>query len=103
VDLDTARITVAESLNEVNGRIGFGETKTSPVRNVVIPAFLVVELRVHLTTVGDSADALIFTLPGMAHSGHRTSNVGYGGRASGVRDFLALCAFTICGTPARPC
>jgi integrase len=29
----------------------------------VIPAFLVVELRVHLTTVGDSADALIFTLP----------------------------------------
>jgi hypothetical protein len=40
VDLDTARITVAESLIEVNGRIEFGETKTSRVRNVVIPASL---------------------------------------------------------------
>jgi integrase len=63
VDLDAARITVAESLAEVNGRTSFGETKTNRIRNVALPAFLVEELHTHLTDVVDTPDALIFTAP----------------------------------------
>jgi integrase len=63
VDLDAARITIAESLAEINGRIGFGETKTNRIRNVALPAFLVEELRTHLISVVGTPDALIFTAP----------------------------------------
>lgn len=63
IDLDAARVTVAESLVEVNGRVAFGETKTNRIRNVAIPAFLVEELRVQLTGIVDTPDALIFTAP----------------------------------------
>ena len=63
LDLDAARITFAESLAEVNGRIGFGETKTNRIRNVALPAFLIEDLRVHLIGVDDMPDALVFTAP----------------------------------------
>jgi len=62
-DLDRARLTVAESLAEVNGRLVWGSTKTHAVRAVSIPAFLVAELRGHLERVPDDASALVFTSP----------------------------------------
>jgi integrase len=63
IDLDAARITVAESLAEVNGILHFGETKTNRIRNVAIPAFLVEELRAHLTGIPKDLEALVFTSP----------------------------------------
>jgi len=63
IDLDAARITVAESLADVNGHLHFGETKTNRVRNIAIPAFLVEELRAHLAGVPEDPEALVFTSP----------------------------------------
>ena len=63
IDPDSARITVAESLADVNGILHFGETKTNRIRNVAIPAFLVEELRAHLATIQEDQEALVFTSP----------------------------------------
>jgi integrase len=63
VNLDAARITVAESLSDVNGYLEFGDTKTNRTRNVALPTFLVEELRTHLARVVEAPDALIFTAP----------------------------------------
>jgi integrase len=62
-DLENGRLIVAESLADVNGRANFGETKTHRVRKTRIPNFLVDELRVHLESVGDAPNALLFTAP----------------------------------------
>jgi integrase len=63
IDPDSARITVAESLADVNGTLHFGETKTNRIRNVAIPAFLVEDLRAHLGTIQEDQEALVFTSP----------------------------------------
>ena len=63
IDPDSARITVAESLADVNGVLHFGETKTNRIRNVAIPAFLVEDLRAHLATIQEDQEALVFTSP----------------------------------------
>ena len=63
IDSDSARITVAESLADVNGILHFGETKTNRIRNVAIPAFLVEDLRAHLGTIQEDQEALVFTSP----------------------------------------
>jgi integrase len=63
IDSDSARITVAESLADVNGILHFGETKTNRIRNVAIPAFLVEGLRAHLDTIQEDQEALVFTAP----------------------------------------
>ena len=63
IDPDSARITVAESLADVNGILHFGETKTNRIRNVAIPAFLVEGLRDHLGSIQKNQDALLFTSP----------------------------------------
>ena len=63
VNLDAARIIVAESLSDVNGYLEFGDTKTNRIRNVALPMFLVEELRTHLVRVVEAPDALIFTAP----------------------------------------
>jgi integrase len=63
MDRDRARLTVAESLAEVNGRLVFGSTKTDVVRTVSLPAFLVAELEMHLVGVAGDESALVFTSP----------------------------------------
>ena len=63
VDPDSARITVADSLADVNGILHFGETKTNRIRNIAIPAFLVEDLRAHLESIQEDHEALVFTSP----------------------------------------
>jgi integrase len=61
-DLERGRITVRESLADVSGTLSFGTTKTHQARNVVLPRFLVEELRKHFRDhVAPGADALVFT------------------------------------------
>jgi integrase len=62
-DAVTARVTVAESLSEVNGFLHFGETKTYRVRKVAIPAFLVEELGAHIAGIPEDGEELIFASP----------------------------------------
>jgi integrase len=63
IDPDSARITVAESLADVNGILHFGETKTNRIRKVAIPAFLVEGLRAYQKTIQEDQEALVFTSP----------------------------------------
>jgi integrase len=63
VHLDKQRLTVAESLAEVNGEFHCGETKTGRIRTVAIPRFLCTLLTALLEGLSDDPDALIFTKP----------------------------------------
>ena len=63
IDPDSARITVAEALADVNGILHFGETKTNRIRKVAIPAFLAEDLRAHLESIQEEQEALVFTSP----------------------------------------
>jgi integrase len=63
VHLDKQRLTVAESLAEVNGEFHWGETKTGRIRTVAIPRFLCALLAAQLEGLPDDPDALIFTAP----------------------------------------
>lgn len=64
VDLTTGRITVAESVTEVQGLgLHFNEPKTYERRSVTLPAFLANELATHLENRPDDPDALVFTSP----------------------------------------
>ncbi len=64
VDLDGGRITVAESVTEVQGLgLHFSEPKTYERRSVTLPAFLADELATHLEDRPDDADTLVFTSP----------------------------------------
>jgi integrase len=64
VDLDTSRITVAESVTEVPVLgLHFSEPKTYERRSVTLPAFLADELAEHLTSRPDDPSALVFTAP----------------------------------------
>jgi integrase len=64
VDLESGRITVAQSVTEVPGHgLYFSEPKTYERRSVTLPAFLVDELAKHLVTRPDDPAALVFTSP----------------------------------------
>lgn len=61
VNLDDGRLVVAESLTEVAGRHTFDTPKSHQRREVTLPAFVVDELRAHLSaTVDTGPDALLF-------------------------------------------
>lgn len=63
VHLDKQRLTIAESLAEVNGEFHWGETKTGRIRTVAIPRFLCALLAAQLERSADDPEALIFTAP----------------------------------------
>lgn len=63
VDLVRGRLTVAESLADVNGKQLFGETKTHQQRTVTLPRFLVEALATHLAGLGAGPATLLFTSP----------------------------------------
>lgn len=63
-DLLRARVEVAETLSEVNGKWHWGEPKTYQRRTVVLPAFLKERLAAHLAVeVDGDSRALVFTSP----------------------------------------
>jgi integrase len=59
VDLFAGRLTV-EALTEVAGRHTFDTPKSHQRRDLLLPAFVVAELRCHLAELADSPDALLF-------------------------------------------
>lgn len=63
-DLDAGRLTIAESVTEVQ-RLGlvFGQPKTYERRSVTLPPFLTAELRAHLADRDDDPEAFVFTSP----------------------------------------
>jgi integrase len=61
VDLVRRRLTVAESVTEVNGRLVWGAPKTHARRAVPLPRFLVTDLEPLIE--GKEPDALVFTAP----------------------------------------
>jgi integrase len=61
VDLLRRRLTIAESVTEVNGKTVFGTPKTHQVRSVPVPASLIDALAQQCA--GKGADALVFTSP----------------------------------------
>ena len=64
VDLAAKRITIAESVTEVQGLgLHFSEPKTYERRSVTLPAFLVDELTTDLAGRPDNPEALVFTSP----------------------------------------
>lgn len=64
VDLESARITVAESVTEVQGLgLHFSEPKTYERRTVTLPAFLAERLAHHLEHRPDDPETLVFTSP----------------------------------------
>lgn len=64
VNLDAGRITVAESVTQVQGHgLVFGEPKTYERRSVTLPPFLVDELARHLTERSTDPDAFVFLSP----------------------------------------
>jgi integrase len=64
VDLETGRITVAESVTEVPVLgLHFSEPKTYERRSVTLPAFLADELAQRLTTRPEDPAAFVFTSP----------------------------------------
>ena len=64
VDLAKGRITVAESVTEVQSRgLHFSEPKTYERRSVTLPAFLVEKLTTHMKGRPDEPDAFVFTSP----------------------------------------
>jgi integrase len=64
VDLAVGRITVAESVTEVQGLgLHFSQPKTYERRSVTLPAFLADELAAHLEHRPSDPGALVFTSP----------------------------------------
>ncbi len=64
VDLDHSRLTIAESVTEVQGRgLVFGEPKTYERRSVTLPAFLHDELGVLLHARPANPEAFVFSAP----------------------------------------
>jgi integrase len=65
VDVLRGRVTVAETLSDVDGELTFGPPKTRRSRRTVpLPRRIVKELRAHLDTyVAPGRDALVFTGP----------------------------------------
>ena len=63
VDILRRRIEVAESVDELNGRLIYTGTKTYETRSVPVPAFLAESLGAHMTTVAASPTSLMFTSP----------------------------------------
>ncbi len=64
VDLVKGRITVAESVTELQGRgLHFSEPKTYERRSVTLPAFLVEKLTTHMKGRPDEPDAFVFSSP----------------------------------------
>jgi integrase len=57
-------VEVAENLQEVNGRLVFGEPKTYEHRHVPLPPFLCEELARHLLDRPSDPSDLMFTTPG---------------------------------------
>ncbi|QYG93558.1 site-specific integrase [Iamia sp. SCSIO 61187] len=63
-DLDAGRLTIAESVTEVQGHgLVFGQPKTYERRSVTLPPFLVDNLAVHLTGRPKHPEAFVFTSP----------------------------------------
>ena len=64
VDVGCGRVTVSESVTEVQGLgLHFSEPKTYERRSVTLPSFLADELAAHLDDRPHDADALVFTSP----------------------------------------
>ena len=64
VELETSRLTVAESVTDVPGHgMYFSEPKTYEHRSVTLPGFLTDELREHLDGRQDDPRAFVFTSP----------------------------------------
>lgn len=63
-DCDVGRLTIAESVTEVQGHgLVFGEPKTYERRSVTLPAFLTDELQTHLAGRDVDPDAFVFLRP----------------------------------------
>ncbi len=72
VDLDAGRITIAESVTEVQGHgLVFSEPKTYERRSVTLPNFLVNELVKHLTERPEDPAAFVFASPDGAVLNHK--------------------------------
>ncbi|MBE3012289.1 tyrosine-type recombinase/integrase [Microbispora sp. NEAU-D428] len=61
VDLDNGRLLVAESLAEIAGKHVFDTPKSHQKREIVLPAFVVTNLKARLSKLPDDPDALLFT------------------------------------------
>lgn len=63
-DLEVGRLTIAESVTEVQGHgLVFGQPKTYERRSVTLPPFLTDELRSHLVGRDLDSEAFVFTSP----------------------------------------
>lgn len=63
VDFLRSRLTVAEAIVEVGGRLYRGRTKTGPRRMVTLPRFLTEALAAHLAAFPPGPEGLVFTAP----------------------------------------
>ncbi len=73
IDLETGRITIAESVTEVPVLgMHFSEPKTYERRSITLPAFLADELAQRLTTRPEGPAAFVFTSPEGGTLNHRT-------------------------------
>jgi integrase len=72
VDLDARRLTIAESVTEVQGHgLVFGEPKTYERRSVTLPGFLRGDLATHLHHRDADPKAFVFTSPDGAVLNHK--------------------------------
>lgn len=72
VDLDASRLTIAESVTEVQGHgLVFGEPKTYERRSVTLPGFLRDDLATHLRDRPTDPEAFVFTSPDGAVLNHK--------------------------------
>lgn len=72
VDLDASRLTIAESVTEVQGHgLIFGEPKTYERRSVTLPGFLRDDLATHLRDRPTDPEAFVFTSPDGAVLNHK--------------------------------
>lgn len=62
-DLLRSRLDIAEAVEEVAGRIAFGETKTYTRRAAALPPLVRDRLAAHMRTVPPKPDSLVFTGP----------------------------------------
>ncbi len=60
VDLESGRLTVAESLSEISGRHVFVPPKSHEEREITLPSFVVDALRAHLASLADDPGVLLF-------------------------------------------
>ncbi len=63
VDVLRRRLEIKEAFTEISGRLSLGSPKTHGSRTAHLPPFVAEMLGVHLQSVADKADALVFAAP----------------------------------------